>query len=52
MPITVVSAEPIEGQIRREIAIVSSLGEHRRRATTSWCASPTRRGTSAWARRA
>jgi L-alanine-DL-glutamate epimerase-like enolase superfamily enzyme len=28
MPITVVSAEPIEGQIRREIAIVSSLGEH------------------------
>jgi muconate cycloisomerase len=28
MPITVVSAEPIEGQVRREIAIVSSLGEH------------------------
>src|SRR4051812_44579602 len=28
MPITVVSAEPIEGKIRREIAIVSSLGEH------------------------
>jgi muconate cycloisomerase len=29
MPITSVSAEPIEGQVRREIAIVSSLGEHR-----------------------
>ena len=28
MPITVVSAEPIEGKVRREIAIVSSLGEH------------------------
>lgn len=28
MPITVVSAEPIQGQIRREAAIVSSLGEH------------------------
>jgi muconate cycloisomerase len=28
MPITVVAAEPIEGKIRREIAIVSSLGEH------------------------
>jgi L-alanine-DL-glutamate epimerase-like enolase superfamily enzyme len=28
MPITVVSAEPIVGQIRREIAIISSLGEH------------------------
>ena len=28
MPITVVAAEPIEGQIKREIAIVSSLGEH------------------------
>src|SRR4051794_17180134 len=28
MPITVVSAEPIEGSVRREIAIVSSLGEH------------------------
>lgn len=28
MPITVVSAEPIEGQVKREIAIVSSLGEH------------------------
>src|SRR4051794_11020192 len=29
MPITVVSAEPIEGQIRRDIAIISSLGEHK-----------------------
>jgi muconate cycloisomerase len=29
MPITSVVAEPIEGQVRREIAIVSSLGEHR-----------------------
>lgn len=29
MPITVVSAEPIEGHIRRDIAILSSLGEHR-----------------------
>jgi muconate cycloisomerase len=29
MPITVVSAEPIEGLIRRERAIVSSLPEHR-----------------------
>jgi muconate cycloisomerase len=28
MPITVVSAEPIDGQVRRDIAIVSSLGEH------------------------
>ena len=28
MPITVVAAEPIEGQVRRDIAIVSSLGEH------------------------
>jgi muconate cycloisomerase len=28
MPITVVAAEPIEGQVRREVAIVSSLGEH------------------------
>src|SRR3954453_21640649 len=28
MPITVVAAEPIEGRIKREIAIVSSLGEH------------------------
>jgi muconate cycloisomerase len=28
MPITVVSAEPIEGRIRRDVAIVSSLGEH------------------------
>jgi muconate cycloisomerase len=28
MPITVVSAEPIEGQVRREVAIVSSLGAH------------------------
>src|SRR5262245_46389452 len=28
MPITVVSAEPIEGSVKREIAIVSSLGEH------------------------
>jgi L-alanine-DL-glutamate epimerase-like enolase superfamily enzyme len=28
MPITVVSAEPIEGQVRRDVAIVSSLGEH------------------------
>jgi muconate cycloisomerase len=28
MPITVVAAEPIEGKVRREIAIVSSLGEH------------------------
>jgi muconate cycloisomerase len=28
MPITVVSAEPIEGQIRRDVAIVSSLGAH------------------------
>ena len=28
MPITVVSAEPIEGKIRREIAILSSLGAH------------------------
>jgi muconate cycloisomerase len=27
MPITVVSAEPIEGQVRRELAAVSSLGE-------------------------
>jgi muconate cycloisomerase len=29
MPITVVSAEPIDGHIRRDIAIISSLGEHR-----------------------
>jgi len=29
MPITVVSAEPIDGNIRREVAIISSLGEHR-----------------------
>ena len=28
MPITVVVAEPIEGRVRRETAIVSSLGEH------------------------
>jgi muconate cycloisomerase len=28
MPITVVAAEPIEGRVRREVAIVSSLGEH------------------------
>jgi L-alanine-DL-glutamate epimerase-like enolase superfamily enzyme len=28
MPITVVAAEPIDGHIRRELAIVSSLGEH------------------------
>jgi muconate cycloisomerase len=28
MPITVVAAEPIEGQVKRDIAIVSSLGEH------------------------
>jgi muconate cycloisomerase len=28
MPIIVVSAEPIEGKVKREIAIVSSLGEH------------------------
>jgi L-Ala-D/L-Glu epimerase / N-acetyl-D-glutamate racemase len=28
MPITVVAAEPIAGQVRREVAIVSSLGEH------------------------
>src|SRR3954471_2846097 len=28
MPITVVSAEPIFGQVRRDIAIISSLGEH------------------------
>jgi L-alanine-DL-glutamate epimerase-like enolase superfamily enzyme len=28
MPITVVSAEPIQGRIKRELAIVSSLGEH------------------------
>src|SRR5260370_7094367 len=28
MPITGVVAEPIEGKIRRETAIVSSLGEH------------------------
>src|SRR5918911_5627185 len=28
MAITVVAAEPIEGKVRREIAIVSSLGEH------------------------
>ncbi len=29
MPITVVSAEPIDGHLRRDIAIISSLGEHR-----------------------
>jgi muconate cycloisomerase len=29
VPITAVVAEPIEGRVRREIAIVSSLGEHR-----------------------
>src|SRR6516165_6439920 len=29
MPITVVSAEPIEGQVRREVAIVSALSEHK-----------------------
>src|SRR5260370_24754732 len=29
MPITVVSAEPIEGHIRRDIAIISSLGAHK-----------------------
>src|SRR5947209_17079815 len=29
MPITVVSAEPIEGRVRRDVAIISSLGEHR-----------------------
>lgn len=28
MPITVVAAEAIEGKVKREIAIVSSLGEH------------------------
>src|SRR3954452_5751640 len=28
VPITAVSAEPIQGQIRHDIAIVSSLGEH------------------------
>src|SRR4030088_1677175 len=28
MPITMVAAEPIVGHIRRELAIVSSLGEH------------------------
>src|SRR6187399_3272820 len=28
MPITSVSAEPIFGRIRRDIAIISSLGEH------------------------
>ncbi len=28
MPITVVAAEPIEGKVRREVAIVSSLGQH------------------------
>ena len=28
MPITVVAAEPIEGKVKRDIAIVSSLGEH------------------------
>jgi muconate cycloisomerase len=29
MPITVVSAEPIEGHVRREVAIVSALSEHK-----------------------
>src|SRR4029077_20654554 len=28
MPITVVAAEPIDGHIRRELAIISSLAEH------------------------
>src|SRR5437899_2937873 len=28
MPITVVAAEPIDGRVRRDVAIVSSLGEH------------------------
>ncbi len=28
MPITVVAAEPIDGHVRRELAIASSLGEH------------------------
>src|SRR5437660_12859857 len=28
MPITAVTAEPMDGHIRRELAIVSSLGEH------------------------
>jgi muconate cycloisomerase len=28
MPITAVTAEPIAGRVRREVAIVSSLGEH------------------------
>src|SRR3954452_5093259 len=28
VPITAVSAEPIQGQIRHDIAIVSSLGDH------------------------
>src|SRR5260370_27839074 len=28
MPITVVAAEPIDGHVRRDMAIVSSLGEH------------------------
>lgn len=28
MPITVVAAEPIEGKVKRDLAIVSSLGEH------------------------
>jgi muconate cycloisomerase len=29
MPITAVTAEPLEGQVRRDIAIISSLGEHK-----------------------
>jgi len=29
MPISVVSAEPLDGVVRRDVAIVSSLGEHR-----------------------
>src|SRR5712691_10372862 len=28
MPVTAVTAEPIRGSIRRDLAIVSSLGEH------------------------
>ena len=29
MPITVVAVEPIDGRVRRDVAIISSLGEHR-----------------------
>ena len=29
MPITVVSVEPIDAHVRRDVAIISSLGEHR-----------------------